>query len=1074
MGKMKHTSITVLIGVFVVATCTVALAKKAEKDRANFEVSPATNAPLPPDLAGRMGGLQRTAAAADTFVLHAENFDDGTLSPYVGTDFTAALGTFFHVADVTELDGGSSGNLNPLSGAKSMWCGVAATSAAPFCGWATLPGYGDDWFQMLQSSPFGGDSVVVSYKIFWDSEAAYDASFVEWSHNGGASWSAFPVTDTLSAQPGLYDGRGLAPYMTETFGDRLTGGNGTIVVRFRFASDGAWSDEDGLYPSDGAVTVDDITLTTWSGSTLIATNTETFERAAVGSNSSGIWTGLPSPAFGGPSAPGHLAFGTGQFAALYPGVALLQEDPCTFVTSLVVGFFDDPGSTNYNCHTPNPRPDMGAIPHGRIVAPYYELYMDNEIVSPMFSNTGYGSEFRFEVRVYRDLPLDNVVFYYWAVRSWTGGCPDRFWRNDSFVYFGSNQDWFRASYSIGPRVNPNADGFQVRIGTRVMCGVWCGVFGTGACHSHAPLIDDIRVIRVGVSTPQYSVRHIDGLFQDNFAGDGTLTGTSRADAAIDIRPATSVTSIQPGDSVSMAISPLGTVGTGSGPNASVYVAVWPPGQAGKLGAALGSSMVRKPPQPTAYGTRWPLVGTTAIGGVTWACLRMDTVFTTTGAPVVSRFCVDLNDNLFTPGDTICYFYAADADNTPNNGNEGYFTRSLTGQGDNVVTTDIASAAASPMEFTILPAGGHNNGGDILYVDDTDDRGGPAQLHWDSAFEMLGLLDLVDRFDVLGPSSNVGNSLASRVKNAQSQITDVYQKILWDSGDLPSGTVGDGTRNPEKSNDWGLLFTFLNTGTLGSGPGLYLSGDDIAEEWVVKSGASAIQVRSAYLNFNLLFGNHMPWTEAMSPSLTALGPSFIHAGVPDQMVAYGGCLGINDFDVLDPTGTSIMEYPYPASGDGAVISKQTLNSVSKTATVVLSGFSYSIIRDAASTFPPARVEFMRDLLTKMGNVVPNATGVEPGDAPQYANVLEPNYPNPFNPVTTIRYGIKERAHVSLKIYNAAGQLVKTLVDEVQAPDAIEPVTWDGSNDAGQAVASGVYFYKLVTKNLSQTRKMVLLK
>jgi flagellar hook assembly protein FlgD len=65
-------------------------------------------------------------------------------------------------------------------------------------------------------------------------------------------------------------------------------------------------------------------------------------------------------------------------------------------------------------------------------------------------------------------------------------------------------------------------------------------------------------------------------------------------------------------------------------------------------------------------------------------------------------------------------------------------------------------------------------------------------------------------------------------------------------------------------------------------------------------------------------------------------------------------------------------------------------------------------------------------------------------------------------------------VSLTIYNAAGQRVTTLVDEVQSPEAVGPVTWDGHNDAGQSVASGVYFYKLVTKNFSQTKKMVLLK
>jgi hypothetical protein len=49
-----------------------------------------------------------------------------------------------------------------------------------------------------------------------------------------------------------------------------------------------------------------------------------------------------------------------------------------------------------------------------------------------------------------------------------------------------------------------------------------------------------------------------------------------------------------------------------------------------------------------------------------------------------------------------------------------------------------------------------------------------------------------------------------------------------------------------------------------------------------------------------------------------------------------------------------------------------------------------------------------------------------------------------------------------------------VDEVQSPEAVRPMAWDGTSDAGQTVASGVYFYKLVTKNFSQTKKAVFLK
>jgi len=89
-------------------------------------------------------------------------------------------------------------------------------------------------------------------------------------------------------------------------------------------------------------------------------------------------------------------------------------------------------------------------------------------------------------------------------------------------------------------------------------------------------------------------------------------------------------------------------------------------------------------------------------------------------------------------------------------------------------------------------------------------------------------------------------------------------------------------------------------------------------------------------------------------------------------------------------------------------------------------------------------------------------------------LAQNYPNPFNPATTIRYSVRERARVQLKIYNVAGQLVTTLVDRVVEGGVEHTVAWDGRNDAGMRVATGVYFYRMTAPDFTKTRKMVLLK
>jgi hypothetical protein len=101
-----------------------------------------------------------------------------------------------------------------------------------------------------------------------------------------------------------------------------------------------------------------------------------------------------------------------------------------------------------------------------------------------------------------------------------------------------------------------------------------------------------------------------------------------------------------------------------------------------------------------------------------------------------------------------------------------------------------------------------------------------------------------------------------------------------------------------------------------------------------------------------------------------------------------------------------------------------------------------------------------------------TGENPMPVPD-ATFLAQNYPNPFNPSTKISFGLKETGHVSLHIYNAAGHLVRMLIEE-KKPAGNYEVQWNGENDKGISVSSGTYFYRLVTGGFVQTRKMVLLR
>jgi hypothetical protein len=85
----------------------------------------------------------------------------------------------------------------------------------------------------------------------------------------------------------------------------------------------------------------------------------------------------------------------------------------------------------------------------------------------------------------------------------------------------------------------------------------------------------------------------------------------------------------------------------------------------------------------------------------------------------------------------------------------------------------------------------------------------------------------------------------------------------------------------------------------------------------------------------------------------------------------------------------------------------------------------------------------------------------------------NYPNPFNPETIIEYKVPETGKVKLAIYNVLGQTVKTLVDANQLSGTYT-VMWDGRDDFGNKLDSGVYFYQLIGENALITKKMTLLK
>jgi parallel beta-helix repeat protein len=135
--------------------------------------------------------------------------------------------------------------------------------------------------------------------------------------------------------------------------------------------------------------------------------------------------------------------------------------------------------------------------------------------------------------------------------------------------------------------------------------------------------------------------------------------------------------------------------------------------------------------------------------------------------------------------------------------------------------------------------------------------------------------------------------------------------------------------------------------------------------------------------------------------------------------------------------------------------------------------FEVLRDGPVSLA-SRVLDIRDVNNHPINCTFNKGVVATTAGTPKSFALMQNYPNPFNPETYISFALPVSSPVSLKIYNVAGQLVKTLVDGEQMTVGLHVVRWDGTNNGGEEVASGIYFYKMSAGDFHATKKMVVTK
>ncbi len=949
------------------------------------------------------------SAPPDTSVLASYTFDNGSLPDpqgWTSIDRTAQEANFVHVDDFAGLGGGSFGLLYPPSGNRALWCGARPGPSNPACGYAILPGYGNKWNQAFCfNDSLTGPNIEVSFAIHHDTEPGYDEVLVEFKDNVSSSSTFWRAALAI-------DGRG-TDTLSVIIPDALF--SGSTRVRIRFQSDEFGSDEDGFWNTDGAFIIDDLQVS--QNGALVSF--EDFESAPIGANMTTDWTSC-------------IDSGVGDYAGLFAGNELTQLDPCGVNGGYAWAFLQ--GSTTIG---------IGEY-DGETVVPrnYYSgEYIDNAVVSPPIAISSSTDNTFLQFDVYRDLPFDVLMLYEWHVRSRVGTCWGP-WVNLNFVYYGStpNDLWMRQTFSLESLIEPGATEIQVSLGVVDGCGIW-GCFEEYT-PTAAPYFDNVRVYRVDPNGPSWSSLDYQH-FNDAFPGDGSITGTARADVNDDIFPS-SHPGILFGDSACVDVVDsehgLGADGL-SGFGSSVYLlaSVWPQGQPGKSGAAL-----------TQDSFRFPFVQSTSAAGADWTWLRCDTSFangSTRSFPVADEFCADLNDNLFTPGDTIRFFYAAQ-----NAIGEWSYYSPNAGVFDNV-----SDAAVIADEFTVLPTITGAGVGNILFVNRSHNPSLTGL--YQSTFAHLGLA--TDTYDARGFATP---GVEARVVNPSAQVLANYDVIIMDARD--GIAVGDGTGNPLKSDDGALFLEFLDG--LDRPGGVFVSGPDVAELLKQSVGAGTVALQATYINFGLTEGNHADAAFSLAPSVSGepLGPLD-----GETFIAYGGCPTILDFDVMAPTGNGVLLASYGGDGSsGAVVGQKTMNAESTEVGVVIAGFDFASVRDDDTDGISDRVTYLAQVLAWLGQSV----GAPTTTTSPRSTRLAQNYPNPFNPTTTIEYSLARTSHVELAIFDVTGRRIRTLVNGVQRPGEVAPQVWDGTNDGGVAVASGVYFYRLSTAEFTRTRKMVLLK
>lgn len=988
-----------------------------------------------------------------------------------------------------------------LAGLGSAWCGLMEDEAVDLC-WESGLGYGNKWCQLLTSGAVhydGTGDVTLDFTYFNDSETNFDYNKV--------------IAIVPGQDPLILNGDGFSssigpppsgvPY-NRVITEAELGGPRTatdIQIQFKFTSDGGWSDEDGAYVTDyGPASIDNVNIT----NNLVGGDVSyTFEADLEG------WAPLAC------DTPGSFfrVVPVGDYAIL---------DPCGCgLTGNIVNFHDGnrehPVGQLQGIYSPPARKSISApYPTYNKIFADYDAYGEMPQANGVFVRPGW-NYYPFVC------PVSGVT-------QWSGRQGQGAWN-----YFGDTPACFR-SRSVGTDwgVDPNCElvGFVYEIYSS------CDAFNVANCSgvtNWTPGIDNLQLRMVGVPNAPVVSFEVGCRYQDNFNSGLNLNvlGTGNADVTYDLhRDPPPDLPDKLGDSL-IAKGPVPTESSRYLTRLWLRVRREGPGQihnaryrTWRTKVADGRNIVGEtsPNKGRNFTFGWMdsvEVGTRISNGK--FCSQFHETVIEGGLSSEDDFVAGQEqgedneivwDNCMTPGTKLEYFVSA---NYINSISENYLLPDTSGQ--------------FYLEMEILPS--FRNVGDgryrfpcVLYVDGWNTG---AQYYIENALNVVlngaNVGDPVpdpttwDRYDYLDAASNW---CAPMFRNTDGNSGGAsahflgYRAMFVNTGSNPTGTMRD--------RDWAGFQTWLTDVQCfgGSQPrqGWHGSGDDITKlidedypSFLTNLGAFFDCDRNWSLGCPTDFGE----TAAQNDTLycTQLNPVGGGAWMPTvDLDVYGNwCPPQYAHDVLG-ANTGVGNKKYRRITDGiqspgryAQVTNDASGSASNYRTV-LDGYSihHVVKRDPANLGDPAlecaldttrvvegSLDELRSALKWTLGLASDAAllafgqalcidpclnvGGGTSDVPLaeggLINRLYQNSPNPFNPRTEIRFSLAQTGPAKVFIYDVNGREVRTLANGVLKAGP-HSVVWDGKDNAGHPVPSGVFWSQLSTGDFSSNKKMVILK